>query len=104
MRTIEERVVDKDVDDNKINAAHQAGKDKLKRFKFGLSAYGGRGLLPSELELSGAADAKYYNAEGEELKTHKEKGTWAVVPLPEGVKQKSGGDSRKRAEVGSQSM
>ena len=36
--------------------------------------------------MSGTGDAKYREAKKEELKSHEEKGTWEVVPLPEGIK------------------
>ena len=32
------------------------------------------------------ADTKYHEAKKEELKSHEEKGTWNIVPIPEGVK------------------
>jgi hypothetical protein len=72
-----------DIGEDELNALHQKAKDNLKRFKFGLSAYR-TPLL--ELKLSSSTDAKYYEAKKEELKSHEEKGTWQVVPLPEGIK------------------
>ena len=78
--------VDSNADDNEISARHQAAKDSLKQFKFGLSAYSEHGLQPLELKLRSTADAKYHEAKKEELKSHEEKGTWDIVPLPEGVK------------------
>jgi hypothetical protein len=79
-------VVDADVNENEINTRHQAAKDRLKRFKFGLSAYSEHGRPPLELKMSGTSDRKYHEAKKEELKSHEEKGTWDVVPLPEVVK------------------
>ncbi len=56
-----------------------------KRLKFGLSAYSEHGLPSPELELRGTCDEKYHESKKEELRSHAEKGTWAVVPLPKGL-------------------
>jgi hypothetical protein len=77
-----------DIDENELNALHQKAKDNLKRFKFGLSAHNEPGPSTAELKLNGPADPKYHEAKKEELKSHQEKGTWTVVPLPKGVKPK----------------
>ena len=78
---------DDDIDDeNELSAIHETSKDKIKLFKFGLSAYNQHSLPPSYLELSGTSDTKYREAKEEELKSHEERGTWKVVPLPDGVK------------------
>jgi hypothetical protein len=61
-------------------------KDRIKRFKFGLLAFQKQAAPLLELKLSSPTDTKYYKAKKEELKSHEEKGTWSVVPLPEGVK------------------
>ena len=61
-------------------------KDNLRRFKFGLSAHSGHVLPPLALRMSGTGNTKYHEAKKEELNSHVEKGTWSVVPLPEGVR------------------
>ena len=75
-----------DIGSNELNVRHQAAKNSLQRFKFGLSAYGEHRLSPAVLKLSGTDDGKYHESKKEELKSHEEKGTWAVVPIPDGVK------------------
>ena len=74
------------MDRNKLKAIHEASKAKLKNFKFSLSAYRGQPIAAARLKIGSSTDAKYYRAKKEELKSHEEKGTWRVVPLPEGVK------------------
>jgi hypothetical protein len=68
------------------NTRRQADKVSLKRLKFGLYAYNENGLPLLKPRLSGTADAKYDEAKKQELKAHEEKGTWKVVPIPEGIK------------------
>ncbi|KFZ24291.1 hypothetical protein V502_01231 [Pseudogymnoascus sp. VKM F-4520 (FW-2644)] len=75
-----------DIDESTANGLHEAAKGKLKRFKFGLSAYREQSVPPFELRLNGSHDVKYHEAKKEELKSHEEKGTWRVVTLPKGVK------------------
>ena len=77
---------DDGMDGNELKAIHEASKAKLKNFKFGLSAYRGQPIAAARLKIGSSTDAKYYRAKKEELKSHEEKGTWRVVPLPEGVK------------------
>ncbi|KAH6675104.1 hypothetical protein B0J14DRAFT_562118 [Halenospora varia] len=81
-----DETVDNNIDEIEINARHQVAKNSLKRFKFGLSAYSEHFLPPLQLKISSSTDAKYYEAKKEELRSHEEKGTWQVVPLPEGIK------------------
>jgi len=38
------------------------------------------------LSCTAQHNTKYHKAKNEELKSHKEKGTWDVVPLPKKVK------------------
>lgn len=78
--------VGENIDDDELKALTQISKDKLKRFTYGLSAYSKQAAPIFELKLSSPTDAKYYEAKKEELESHKEKGTWKVVLLPEGVK------------------
>jgi hypothetical protein len=78
--------VNDDISETAQGVLHEASKDRIKRFKFGLSAFRKQATPLFELKLSSPADTKYYEAKKEELKSHKEKGTWKVVPLPEGVK------------------
>jgi len=82
----EEGAIDEIMDENEMNIAHQNAKDKIKRFKFGLSAYSEQVASHLGLELTSSTDTKYYKAKREELKSHDEKNTWKVVPLPEGLK------------------
>ena len=75
-----------ELDDQEDDATHEGSRKRIKKFKFGLSAYNEQALPPAKLNLSGPRDAKYYMAKTEELRSHDEKGTWKVVPLPVGVK------------------
>jgi len=75
-----------DIDSDELNAQHQAAKSSLQRFKFGLSAYSERRLSPPVLKLNCTPEGKYHESKKEELQSHAEKGTWVIVPVPEGVK------------------
>ena len=72
------------IDEQAMNDLHEAAKDKIKRFKFGLTAY--HDHTSPQLTLMKSASTKYHQSKEDELKSHEEKGTWEVVPLPEGVK------------------
>ena len=69
-----------------FDATSQASKEKHKLPKFGLSAQSRFNLPCSTLQTSSKTDPKYYEAKKRELEAHEEKGTWRIVPLPEGVK------------------
>lgn len=75
-----------DADFEEVDSRHQAAKKSIKQFKFGLSAYHEKTTPPLEIRPTGSADVKYHEAKKEELKAHDEKGTWQVVPIPEGIK------------------
>jgi len=75
-----------DIGESAHSALQKAAKDRIKQFKFGLSAYNKQAAPSLELKLSSSTDAKYYEAKKDKLKSHEEKGTWWVVPLPEGIK------------------
>jgi hypothetical protein len=74
------------IEGGEFDATSQIFRDALKQPKFGLFAKRQRNVLYSALQLSNKADLRYYEAKKEELEAHKEKGTWKVVPLPEGVR------------------
>jgi hypothetical protein len=78
-RTSRKKQHDAEIEDNETNARQRTARGSLKQFKFGLSAYS-KHRLPASLELKMSGTKK------EELKSHKERGTWDVVPLPKGVK------------------
>jgi len=78
--------VNDDIDESAARALHQSAKDNPRRFTFGLSAYSEPGVPPLKLKMRNKTDARYHEAKKEELKSHEEKGTWQVVPIPEGVK------------------
>jgi len=77
--------VDVDDDQSEPDAGDRTPQDGPKRVKFGLSAYRDR-VPPFELNLRDTGNAKYQESKKEELRAHAEKGTWKVVPLPEGIK------------------
>lgn len=79
-----EEAAPREIDEQAIIHLHEAAKDKIKRFKFGLTAY--HEQAPPHLRLMKTANSKYHQSKEDELKSHEEKGTWKVVPLPEGVK------------------
>jgi hypothetical protein len=74
------------IDESTFNAFQEAAKDRIKHFRFGLAAYNEQATPSLKLKLSGSTDAKYHEAKQDELKSHEEKGTWRVVPLPKGIK------------------
>ncbi|KAK4067059.1 hypothetical protein Purlil1_13929 [Purpureocillium lilacinum] len=68
------------------NPPHDTMVTSSTPFKFGLSAYKEQDSLLSQLKLCGNSIGKYHEAKKQELKSHEEKGTWKLVPLPENVK------------------
>ena len=85
-QSIVEEMIDSDSNDNENHGRRGAAKDNHKGFKFGLSAYNDHAPPALQLKKNGTADGKYLEAKMEELNSHKEKGTWKVVPLQEGIK------------------
>jgi hypothetical protein len=79
-----EEAAPEDADEQAIYHLHEAAKDKVKRFKFGLSAH--REQTFPYLRLTKTANTKYHESKKDELKSHEEKNTWKIVPIPEGVK------------------
>jgi hypothetical protein len=63
-----------------------AAMDSDKTFKFGLSVYSEQATPPLQLKFDGTGSSKYHQAKMEELNSHKQKGTWKVVPLRHGIK------------------
>ena len=71
---------------NKEHGQSKRAKDNRQGFKYSLSVYT-KHVTPSlQLKTGGSRGAKYYHAKIEELQSHKEKGTWKVVPLRDGIK------------------
>ena len=79
-----EEAAPREIDEQVTYHLHEAAKDKVKRFKFGLTAY--HQQTPPYLTLMKTANTKYHQSKEDELKSHEEKETWKVVPLPKGVK------------------
>jgi hypothetical protein len=80
------KTVDTDLNEKEVSTEQGVAKSGHKKFKFGLSAYGGHTVPALQLKPDSTARAKYHQAKLEELKSHEEKGTWAVVPLDKGIK------------------
>lgn len=78
--------LDIDVDENGHHTPRESAKDRIKRFKFGLAAFKPNSAPSLRLELTCPADAKYFQAKKDELRSHEEKGTWRIVKVPETVK------------------
>lgn len=78
--------INDDISDGAYDTLSKTPKKRSKQFKFGLSAYYNHVIPSVSLKPNRSTDAKYYEAKKEELKSHEEKGTWKVVPLPEGTK------------------
>ncbi|UDD63939.1 hypothetical protein AFCA_011190 [Aspergillus flavus] len=81
-----EEIVNLDADDGEANTQRKGAKDSLERFKFRLSALSEHGLPLLKLNAKNTTDRYNYEAKMGESKSHGKKGTWDVVPLPEGVK------------------
>jgi hypothetical protein len=75
-------------------------KKRLQRFKFCLSAYREHRMSPVVLKLSGTDDDKYHEFKKEKNSSPMEKGTWAIVPIPETeLMAKTGEDSTQILEM-----
>ncbi|KAI3129614.1 hypothetical protein CBS147330_5244 [Penicillium roqueforti] len=85
-QSIVEETIDSDPHDDENHGRHAAAKNNYKGFKFSLSAYNELPQPALQLKNNGTANGKYLEAKVEELNSHKEKGTWKVVPLQGGIK------------------
>jgi hypothetical protein len=70
-----DNTVNDDIDDSAHSVLLKAAKDYIKRFKFELLAYCNQVAPLLALKLISSANAKYYEAKKEELKSYEEKGT-----------------------------
>jgi hypothetical protein len=77
--------INNEIDDCSQKELQEPAKDRLKRFKFSLSAYSSRDVPRLTLVPGKSKDAQYWEAKQAELRSHEEKGTWRVVPLPTGI-------------------
>jgi hypothetical protein len=77
--------INNEIDDCSQTELQEPAKDRLKRFKFALSAYSSRDVPRLTLVPGKSKDAQYWEAKQAELRSHEEKGTWRVVPLPTGI-------------------
>lgn len=78
--------IDNEIDNCSQNELQEPAKDRLKRFKFALSAYSSRDVPQLMLVPDKSKDARYWESKQAELRSHEEKGTWRVVPLPTGIR------------------
>lgn len=82
----EEETIDDEIQEEALDNLHEAAKNRVRQFKFGLSAFHKQTNLPLLPKLDVQMKEKYEESKIEELKSHEEKGTWRIVPLPEGIK------------------
>lgn len=84
--SIDGKRIESDLHNEENDSQREPPKDSPRDFKFGLAAYDGHAFSVPRLKNHGTVDGKYNKAKMEELKSHKEKGTWKVVPLQKGIK------------------